>query len=147
VFERFTERARQAVVHAHDEARTLGHNYIGTEHLLMGVLREPESAACHVLEAQGIELDAVLAWVAREVGRGNWRATGNLAFTARAQQALELAVRESEVLGAAHVETEHVLLGIAGITDGLAARIMLELGAEPPVVTDAVLQKLGPATG
>jgi ATP-dependent Clp protease ATP-binding subunit ClpC len=147
VFESFTERARQVVVHAHDEARTLGHNYIGTEHLLIGVLREPESAACRILEARGIELDAVLAWVAREVGRGKWRATGDLAFTARAKQALELSVRESEALGAAYVDAEHVLLGLTRVGGGIAARIMDELGAEPRVVADEVLQMIGPATG
>jgi ATP-dependent Clp protease ATP-binding subunit ClpC len=113
VFERFTERARQAVVLAQDEARGLGHNYIGTEHLLLGLLREEEGIAARVLEARKVDLDVVRAEVSRIVGIGEALETGQVPFTPRAKRVLELSLKEALALGHDWIGTEHVLLGLA----------------------------------
>jgi ATP-dependent Clp protease ATP-binding subunit ClpC len=145
VFERFTERARQAVVLAQEEARDLRHNYIGTEHLLLGLLREEEGVGADVLGDLGVSLDDVRAQVAEIIGRGDVVTTGQIPFTPRAKKVLELSLREALTLGHNYIGTEHVLLGIARENDGVAARILLDKGAGADAIRDAVVRKLGPA--
>jgi ATP-dependent Clp protease ATP-binding subunit ClpC len=116
VFERFTERARQVVVLAQDEARALKHNYIGTEHILLGLLREEEGLAARVLESLDITVEEVRAQVARIVGQGDEVTTGQIPFTPRAKKVLELALREALSLGHNYIGTEHILLGL--VRDG-----------------------------
>jgi ATP-dependent Clp protease ATP-binding subunit ClpC len=143
VFERFTERARQAVVLAQDEARALDHNYIGTEHLLLGLLREEEGLAARVLENLEIRLDDVRARVETTVGRGEGGAAGQIPFTPRAKQVLERALREALNLGHDYIGTEHVLLGLARVDDGVAARILIELGADAGTIASETASVLG----
>jgi ATP-dependent Clp protease ATP-binding subunit ClpC len=145
VFERFTERARQVVVLAQEEARDLRHNYVGTEHLLLGLLREEEGVGAHVLDELGVSLDDVRAQVAEIIGRGDVVTTGQIPFTPRAKKVLELSLREALTLGHNYIGTEHVLLGIARENDGVAARILLDKGAGADAIRDAVVRKVGPA--
>jgi ATP-dependent Clp protease ATP-binding subunit ClpC len=124
VFERFTERGRQSVVLAQDEARALKHNYIGTEHLLLGLLREGEGIPVRVLDAFGITVEEVRMQVARLVGQGDEVTTGQIPFTPRAKKVLELSLREALRLGHREIGTEHVLLGLLREGDGVAVRIL-----------------------
>ena len=142
MFERFTERARQVVVLAQDEARMLKHNYIGTEHVLLGLLREEEGLAARVLGSLDIKLEAVRAEVARIIGRGDEAVLGQIPFTPRAKKVLELAFRQSRSLGHDYIGTEHILLGIAEENDGVAARILLGLGADPDKIRTEVADML-----
>jgi ATP-dependent Clp protease ATP-binding subunit ClpA len=112
VFERFTERARQVVVLAQDEARALSHNYIGTEHILLGLLREEEGIAARVLGELGVTLEAIRSQVAQIVGRGDEVTSGQIPFTPRAKKVLELGLREARRLGHNWIGTEHILLGL-----------------------------------
>ena len=121
MFERFTERARQVVVLAQEEARTLKHNYIGTEHILLGLLREEEGLAARVLESLDITVEEVRAQVARIVGQGDEVTTGQIPFTPRAKKVLELALREALSLGHNYIGTEHILLGLVRENEGVAA--------------------------
>ncbi|HVM16733.1 MAG TPA: Clp protease N-terminal domain-containing protein, partial [Gaiellaceae bacterium] len=130
MFERFTERARQVVVLAQDEARALKHNYIGTEHILLGLLREEEGLAARVLESLDITVEEVRAQVARIVGQGDEVTTGQIPFTPRAKKVLELALREALSLGHNYIGTEHILLGLVRENEGVAARILLDFDAE-----------------
>src|SRR6478735_2294305 len=132
MFERFTERARQVVVLAQEEARTLKHNYIGTEHILLGLLREEEGLAARVLESLDITVERVRAQVVRIVGSGEEVTSGQIPFTPRAKKVLELALREALSLGHNYIGTEHILLGLVRENEGVAARILLdfEAGAE-----------------
>src|SRR5438552_1345501 len=130
VFERFTERARQVVVLAQDEARALKHNYIGTEHILLGLLREEEGLAARVLESLDITVEEVRAQVARIVGQGDAVTTGQIPFTPRAKKVLELALREALSLGHDYIGTEHILLGLVRENEGVAARILLDFDAD-----------------
>jgi ATP-dependent Clp protease ATP-binding subunit ClpC len=143
VFERFTERARQVVVLAQDEARLLKHNYIGTEHILLGLLREEEGLAARVLEGLDIELNEVRAQVARVVGQGDEATTGQIPFTPRAKKVLELSLKEALALSHNYIGTEHVLLGLVRENEGVAARILLNLGADSERVRNAVIESLG----
>ena len=127
MFERFTERARQVVVLAQDEARGLQHTYIGTEHILLGLLREEEGLAARVLDSLDITLEEVRAQVGRIVGMGDEQVvSGQIAFTPRARKVLELALEEALSMGHDYIGTEHVLLGIAAEGEGVAARILLD---------------------
>ena len=130
LFERFTERARQVVVLAQDEARALKHNYIGTEHILLGLLREEEGLAARVLESLDITVEEVRAQVARIVGQGDEVTTGQIPFTPRAKKVLELALREALSLGHNYIGTEHILLGLVRENEGVAARILLDFDAD-----------------
>ena len=123
MFERFTERARQVVVLAQDEARALKHNYIGTEHLLLGLLRR-EAVASRALASLGVGHDDVHAQVARIVGSGDESAVGQIPFTPRSKKVLELAVRECNRLGHGVVHSEHIVLGILREGEGVAAQIL-----------------------
>ena len=118
MFERFTERARQVVVLAQDEARSLRHNYIGTEHLLLGLLREEEGLAARVLESLEITIEAVRARVGEIIGEGDEVTGGQIPFTPRAKKVLELSLREALALGHNYIGTEHVLLALGRETTG-----------------------------
>ena len=143
MFERFTEPARQVVVHAQEEARSLGHNYIGTEHLLLGLLRMEDGLARRVLTSLDIALEEVREQLARIVGRGDAEPAGQIPFTPRAKKALELSLREALALGHDYIGTEHVLLGLVRVDDGVAARILADLGAPAERVREGVLGALG----
>jgi ATP-dependent Clp protease ATP-binding subunit ClpC len=143
VFERFTEEARQVVVLAQDEARLLKHNYIGTEHILLGILREESGLAARVLESFDITLEEVRAQVSRIIGPGDELATGQIPFTPRTNRVLELALREALSLGHNYIGTEHLLLALAREGEGVAARILLDFDASPRTVAREVLGMLG----
>jgi hypothetical protein len=150
VFERFTERARKAVVLAQEEARSFRHDYIGTEHLLLGLLRVEEGMAARVLATLGITVEGVRAQVVQIVDQGDEAMLGQIPFTPRAKKVLELSLREALAVGHNYIGTEHILLGLVRENDGVAARIMLELGADAQRVRETVLAELGPlavATG
>jgi ATP-dependent Clp protease ATP-binding subunit ClpC len=143
VFERFTERARQVVVLAQTEARTLRHNYIGTEHLLLGLLREEEGLAARALASLGITVEEARAQVARVIGTGDDVVSGQIPFTPRAKKVLELSLKEALSLGHDYIGTEHILLGIAREREGVAAQVLLEFDADAEKVRDEVLRMLG----
>jgi ATP-dependent Clp protease ATP-binding subunit ClpA len=142
VFERFTERARLVVVLAQDEARALKHNYIGTEHLLLGVLREDEGVGGRVLDSLDVTLEEVRAQVARIIGEGDEVTTGQIPFTPRSKKVLELALREAVKLGHNHIGTEHILLGIVRENDGVAARILADFDVDADKVRGEILRRL-----
>jgi ATP-dependent Clp protease ATP-binding subunit ClpC len=143
MFERFTDRARRVVVQAQDEARTLNHDYIGTEHLLLGLLDESEGLAAKALESLGIGLAAVRGRVEDAVPPGQYaRPAGHIAFTPRAKKVLELSLSEAKLLGHRYVGTEHILLGLLGEGDGVAAQVLRALGADLGGVRERVIQLL-----
>jgi ATP-dependent Clp protease ATP-binding subunit ClpC len=142
-FERFTERARQVVVLAQDEARALGHNYIGTEHLLLGLVREEEGLAARVLDSFGVTLEEVRTQVERICGRGEVVPTGQIPFTPRAKKTLELSLREALSMRHNYIGTEHLLLGLTDDAEGVAMQILAGFDASPDALHGAVLQLLG----
>ncbi len=142
MFERFTDRARRVVVLAQDEARRLDHNYIGTEHILLGLVQEGEGVAAQALEALGIGLDAVRHQVEEIVGRGKDTPGGHIPFTPRAKKVLELSLREALQLGHDYIGTEHILLGLIREGEGVAARVLAALGADLNLVRQQVIQLL-----
>ena len=143
MFDRFTERARQVVVLAQDEARALKHNYIGTEHILLGLLREEEGLAARVLEGFQVTVEDVRARIREVIGEGDEVTTGQIPFTPRAKKALELALREALSLGHNYIGTEHVLLGLAHEREGVAAQILVDLGAGPDAIRERIISMLG----
>jgi ATP-dependent Clp protease ATP-binding subunit ClpA len=148
VFERFTERARQVVVLAQDEARVLRHNYIGTEHLLLGLLREEEGLAARVLESLDVSLEEVRFQVARIIGLGDEVTTGQIPFTPRGKKVLELGLREALSLGHNYIGTEHILLGLVREGEGVGIRILLDLDADEDKIRNEIVRMLGgPASG
>src|SRR5438128_7272682 len=142
MFERFTERARQDVVLAQEEARTLKPNYIGTEHILLGLLREEEGLAARVLESLDITVERVRAQVVRIVGSGEEVTSGQIPFTPRAKKVLELALREALSLGHNYIGTEHILLGLVRENEGVAARILLDFDADSEKIRNEVIRML-----
>src|SRR5919201_678145 len=136
MFERFTERARHVVVLAQGEARGLKHNSIGTEHILLGLLREEEGLAARVLESLDITVEEVRAQVARIVGQGDEVTTGQIPFTPRAKKELEL--REALSLGHNYIGTEHILLGLVRENEGVAARILLDFDADAEKIRNEI---------
>ena len=142
MFERFTERARQVVVLAQEEARILKHNYIGTEHILLGLLREEEGLAARVLESLDITVERVRAQVVRIVGSGEEVTSGQIPFTPRAKKVLELALREALSLGHNYIGTEHILLGLVRENEGVAARILLDFDADSEKIRNEVIRML-----
>src|ERR687886_140205 len=142
MFERFTERARQVVVLAQEEARTLKHNYIGTEHILLGLLREEEGLAARVLESLDITVERVRAQVVRIVGSGEEVTSGQIPFTPRAKKVLELALREALSLGHNYIGTEHILLGLVRENEGVAARILLDFDADAEKIRNEIIRML-----
>jgi ATP-dependent Clp protease ATP-binding subunit ClpC len=143
VLERFNEGARLVVVMAQEEARALRHGYIGTEHLLLGLAREEKSVGAFVLRSLGVKIDEVRAEVSRIVGLGDEAPSGHMPFTPRAKVILELALRESLALRHRYIGTEHILLGLAREGDGVANRILFELGATSQLITERTLETLG----
>jgi ATP-dependent Clp protease ATP-binding subunit ClpA len=143
VFERFTERARQVVVLSQDEARLLRHNYIGTEHLLLGLLREQEGLAARVLGSLGVKVDEVRTRVAEVVGQGEEMHTGQIPFTPRAKKVLEGALNEAEQFGHRYIGTEHLLLGLSRLDDGVAATILLDFDADAAKIRSEAIRLVG----
>jgi ATP-dependent Clp protease ATP-binding subunit ClpA len=147
MFERFTVRARRVVVLAQEEARDLGHDYIGTEHLLLGLLPDTEAVAVRVLDGLGISREAVREQVVARVGRAGRTPVGHIPFTPQAKKSLELSLREALQLGHNHIGTEHLLLGLIREGEGVAAQVLTGLGADLARVRDKVLELVpgGPA--
>ncbi|OFJ58998.1 NDP-hexose 4-ketoreductase [Corynebacterium sp. HMSC076C10] len=142
MFERFTDRARRVVVLAQDEARELNHNYIGTEHILLGLISEGDGVAAKALESMGISLDAVRSEVVDIIGRGSQPPSGHVPFTPRAKKVLEYSLREALQLGHKYIGTEHLLLGLIREGEGVAAQVLVKLGADLPRVRQQVIQLL-----
>ena len=142
MFERFTDRARRVVVLAQEEARLLNHNYIGTEHILLGLIHEGEGVAAKALESMGISLEAVRAQVEEIIGQGQQAPSGHIPFTPRAKKVLELSLREALQLGHNYIGTEHILLGLIREGEGVAAQVLVKLGADLPRVRQQVIQLL-----
>jgi len=143
MFERFTERARKVVVLAQEEARTFNHNYIGTEHLLLGLLREDEGVAARALSSLNVHLDEVREQVESIVGYGEEGTGGQAPFTPRSKKVLELALREALQLGHNYIGTEHILLGLVRESEGVAARVLSNLDVDPDKVRREVVRMLG----
>jgi len=142
VFQRFSDRARRVVVLAQEEARMLNHNYIGTEHILLGLIQEGEGVAAKALESMGISLEAVRNQVEEIIGRGSSAPTGHIPFTPRAKKVLELSLREALQLGHNYIGTEHILLGLIREGEGVAAQVLTKLGADLDRVRNQVVQLL-----
>jgi ATP-dependent Clp protease ATP-binding subunit ClpC len=142
VFERFTDRARRVVVLAQEEARFLNHNYIGTEHILLGLLNEGEGIAAQALESLDIDLASVRDEVVKIIGQGQQSPSGHIPFTPRAKKVLELSLREALQLGHNYIGTEHILLGLIREGEGVAAQVLQQLGAELQKVRQTVIQLL-----
>ena len=142
MFERFTDRARRVVVLAQEEARMLNHNYIGTEHILLGLIHEGEGVAAKALEALNISLEAVRSQVEEIIGQGQQAPSGHIPFTPRAKKVLELSLREALQLGHNYIGTEHILLGLIREGEGVAAQVLVKLGADLGRVRNQVIQLL-----
>jgi ATP-dependent Clp protease ATP-binding subunit ClpC len=142
VFERFTDRARRVVVLAQEEARLLNHSYIGTEHILLGLIHEGEGVAAKALESLNISLEAVRAQVEEIIGQGGSSPSGHIPFTPRAKKVLELSLREALQLGHNYIGTEHILLGLIREGEGVAAQVLVKLGADLSRVRQQVIQLL-----
>jgi ATP-dependent Clp protease ATP-binding subunit ClpC len=142
MFERFTDRARRVVVQAQEEARTLDHDHVGPEHILLGLIHEGAGLAAKVLESLGIGLDAVRQRVEEVIGRGEQAPSGRIPFTDEAKELLGLALRESAELGHHYIGTEHILLGLIRQGEGVAAQVLTELGADLDGAREQVIQLL-----
>jgi ATP-dependent Clp protease ATP-binding subunit ClpC len=147
LFERFTDRARRVVVLAQEEARLLNHNYIGTEHILLGLIHEGEGVAAKALESLGISLEAVRNQVEEIIGQGGSSPSGHIPFTPRAKKVLELSLREALQLGHNYIGTEHILLGLIREGEGVAAQVLVKLGADLSRVRQQVIQLLSGYSG
>jgi ATP-dependent Clp protease ATP-binding subunit ClpC len=147
LFERFTDRARRVVVLAQEEARLLNHNYIGTEHILLGLIHEGEGVAAKALESLGISLEAVRSQVEEIIGQGSQSPSGHIPFTPRAKKVLELSLREALQLGHNYIGTEHILLGLIREGEGVAAQVLVKLGADLSRVRQQVIQLLSGYSG
>jgi hypothetical protein len=142
MFERFTNQARRVVVLAQEEARILNHNYIGTEHLLLGLLRENMGSAARALESMGVTLDAARNEVVASIGRGKAEPSGHIPFTPRAKKSLELSLREALKLGDGYIGTGHLLLGLIHQGDNMALKVLGKLGTDPNELQDRVIAEL-----
>ena len=142
MFERFTDRARRTVVFAQEEARFLNHNYIGTEHILLGLLRVEDGLAAMALTSLGVSLEAARGRVEEIVGRGHAMVQGHIPFTPRSKKVLELSLREALQLGHNYIGTEHILLGLIREGEGVAAQVLRKLGADLNRVRQTVVQLL-----
>jgi ATP-dependent Clp protease ATP-binding subunit ClpC len=147
LFERFTDRARRVVVLAQEEARLLNHNYIGTEHILLGLIHEGEGVAARALESMDISLESVRSQVVEIIGQGSQAPSGHIPFTPRAKKVLELSLREALQLGHNYIGTEHILLGLIREGEGVAAQVLVKLGAELTKVRQTVIQLLSGVQG
>src|SRR6218665_3079670 len=142
MFERFTDRARRVVVLAQEEAKLLKHNYIGTEHILLGLIHEGEGVAARALEALSISLESVREQVQDIIGQGQQQPSGHIPFRPRAKKVLELSLREALQLGHTYIGTEHILLGLIREGEGVAAQVLVKLGADLNRVRQQVIQLL-----
>ncbi len=142
MFERFTDRARRVVILSQEEARLLNHNYIGTEHILLGLIGEGEGVAARALESLQISLESVRGQVEEIIGQGASSPTSHIPFTPRAKRILELSLREALKLKHNYIGTEHILLGLLREGEGVAAQVLVKLGAGLPRVRERVLQLL-----
>jgi Clp amino terminal domain, pathogenicity island component len=142
MFERFTDRARRVIVLAQEEARLLDHDYIGTEHILLGLIREREGVAAQALESLGISLEAVRAEVEQVIGRGQTTPGPQIPFTPRSKKVLELSLREARSLGHDYIGTEHILLGLIREGEGVAAQVLVKLGADLSRVRQQAIELL-----
>ncbi len=142
MFEKFTDRARRVVVLAQEEARMLNHNYIGTEHILLGLIHEGEGVAAQALESLGISLEAVRQQVEEIIGQGQQAPSGHIPFTPRVKKVFELSLREALQLGHNYIGTEHILLGLIREGEGVAAQVLVKLGADLSRVRQQVIQLL-----
>src|SRR5947208_1361579 len=142
MFERFTDRARRVVVLAQEKARMLSHNYIGTEHILLGLIHEGEGVAAKALESLGISLEAVRSQVEEIIGQGQQAPSGHIPFTPRAKKVLELSLREALQLGHSYIGTEHMLLGIVREGEGVAAQVLERGGVTLDAVRAGVISRL-----
>src|ERR1700745_797084 len=147
MFERFTDRARRVVVLAQEEARMLNHNYIGTEHILLGLIHEGEGVAAKALESLGISLEGVRQQVEEIIGQGQQAPSGHIPFTPRAKKVLALSLREALQLGHNYIGTEHILLGLVREGEGVAAQVLVKLGGSLSRVRDKVIELAPPGTG
>jgi ATP-dependent Clp protease ATP-binding subunit ClpC len=149
MFERFTDRARRVVVLAQEESQRLSHNYIGSEHLLLGLLAEQEGVAARALESLNVTLTAAREQVEEIIGPGQQKPHGHIPFTPRAKKILELALREALTMGSEVIDTEHLLLGLIDEGDGVGAQILQRLGATTQAVREAVARLINaePAAG
>jgi ATP-dependent Clp protease ATP-binding subunit ClpC len=146
MFERFTDRARRVVVRSQEQARSLGHNYIGTEHILLGLLAEHEGVASRALESLEVSLATARAQVEKIIGRGGSAPSDQIPFTPRAKKVLELSLRESLQLGHNYIGTEHILLGLVAEGEGVAAQVLGKLGVDLDRARAEVLELLGDGT-
>jgi ATP-dependent Clp protease ATP-binding subunit ClpC len=142
MFEKFTDRARQAVVHAQEEASQLNHNYIGTEHILLGLIRDGDGVAAKALAAMGISLEAARQEVEAIIGRGTEQPSAHIPFTPRSKKVLELAWGEAHELGHEHIGTGHILLGLIREGDGVAAQVLVRRGIDLDRARQQVIQLL-----
>jgi ATP-dependent Clp protease ATP-binding subunit ClpC len=140
MFQRFTDRARRVVVLAQEEARMRNHSFIGTEHILLALIDEGDGTGAKALESLGIRRDAVRQQVEEIIGQGQHAPSGHIPFTPRAKQVLELSLRESVQLGHDYIGTEHILLGLIREGDGVAAQVLVKLGADLDRVRQQVIQ-------
>jgi ATP-dependent Clp protease ATP-binding subunit ClpC len=147
VFERFTDRARRSVVFAQEEARLLNHNYIGTEHILLGLIHEGEGVAAKALESLNISLEAARQQVEEIIGEGQAALGQHIPFTPRAKKVLELSLREALQLGHNYIGTEHILLGLIREGEGVAVQVLEVLGADRNHVRQTVLELMSGSTG
>jgi ATP-dependent Clp protease ATP-binding subunit ClpA len=147
MFERFTDRARRSLFLSQEEARRLNHNYVGTEHLLLGLVSEGQGVAAKALESLGISLEAVRAQVEEIIGQGQTAPRGHIPFNPRAKKVLELSLREATQLGHNYIGTEHLLLGLLREGEGVAAQVLVKLGADLSRVRQQVIQLLGGYAG
>jgi ATP-dependent Clp protease ATP-binding subunit ClpC len=139
MFERFTDRARRVVVYAQEEARLLNHNYIGTEHILLGLIHEGQGVAARALESLGISLEAVRVQVEEIIGRGETSPSDHIPFTPRAKKVLELSLREAKKLNHDYIGTEHILLGLLREGEGVGPQVLVKLGADLAQVRGRVI--------
>jgi ATP-dependent Clp protease ATP-binding subunit ClpC len=139
MFQRFTDRARRVVILAQDEARDLGHAYIGTEHLLLGLIREGDGVAAQALTSLGVSFDVMQEQIVEVIGTGGSQPPGHVPFTPRAKKVLELSLRESQQLGHTYIGTEHILLGIVREGEGVAAQVLQKKGLGLSVIREAVM--------
>lgn len=142
MFERFTDRARWVIAHTQEEARMLSHNYVGTEHLLLSLIRDGEGVASDALESLNISHEAATQEVEEIIGRGLAAPTDDIPFTPQLKRVLEQSLREARQLGHRHMGTEHLLLGVIHTGEGVAAQILQRLGASLPEVRQAVIRRL-----
>jgi ATP-dependent Clp protease ATP-binding subunit ClpC len=147
MFERFTDRARRSLFLSQEEARLLNHNYVGTEHLLLGLVSEGQGVAAKALQSLGISLEAVRAQVEEIIGQGQTAPRGHIPFTPGAKKVLELSLREATQLGHNYIGTEHLLLGLLREGEGVAAQVLVKLGADLSRVRQQVIQLLSGSAG